>query len=110
MAAVDRRATDLSQSSVPIKMVVAITATALAVGGFFWTTTYGLRSDNAATAATLQIVLTKIDAAADMSRVREENTKAQMDSMKKELDSLRGKSDLLQLQFQQLQLKLEGKR
>jgi hypothetical protein len=91
--------TSAAKISVPIQMFIAAIGTAVVLGGAFWQATGGVRSR-------LDVMAAKQDAAAEIARVRDDNTKAQLELLKDDLKSLRGKMDLLQLQQQQQQLDL----
>lgn len=99
MPRIEERRQDAAKLSVPIQMTIAIAGTALALGGVFYQVTGGIRSD-------MRVLLEKVDSASEISRLRDDTMRSQLEAMKEEIKSLRGKSDLLQIQQQQLQLEL----
>ena len=88
---------DASRLSVPIHMTAAIMFTAVAIGGAFWSVTGSMRNQ-------LDVIGVKIDAAADLARLRDDNAKGQLDAMKDEIKGIKSQQTLLQLQLQSIQI------
>ena len=99
MARATERETSASRISVPLQMFLAAAGTIVVMTGAFYQATGSIRSS-------MDVMLAKIDGAAETAKLRDDFTKAQLEGMRDEQKSQRGKQDLLQLQLQQVQLEL----
>jgi len=109
--AMDALTTDATKLSFPLQIVIAIVFSTVSAVGAVWATQSQNDSKWQGVQADVRVILTQMSSTAEISRLRDDAVKAQLDNMREEIKSLKGNSQLLQLQQQQLQLELaKGKR
>lgn len=109
--ATDIQTQDATKLSFPLQVVIAIVFSTISAVGAVWATQARSDSQIQAVQSDVRVVLSQLSSNAEITRLRDEATKAQLDNMREEIKSLKANSQLLQLQQQQLQLELaKGKR
>lgn len=109
--ATDTTITDISKSGFPFQMVMAIVLSTVSAVGAVWATQSRTDTKMQEMQSDIRVILTQQAAATDISRLREDNAKAERDLNKDEVKSIKAQQSLLQLQLQAIQLELaKGKR
>ncbi len=102
---------DVSKLSFPLQLVIAIVFSTVSAVGAAWATQ--ARNDNKMQdmQSDIRVILAQQTSATEMTRLREDNAKAERDLNKEEVKAIKAQQTLLQLQLQAIQLELaKGKR